>query len=134
MRVKKITIISILLLSVVFVVLSGCEIKKSNVNSKNDSETNNVEKVKKDNIETQNTERITEKKDEMEEIEYKELDDGTYEWNKSIYKYKLNIKDDNDETKFVVLANRNNITYQEVIDVIESSDSEAGDFVIVETK
>ena len=28
MRVKKITIISILLLSVVFVVLSGCEIKK----------------------------------------------------------------------------------------------------------
>ena len=46
----------------------------------------------------------------------------------------LNIKDDNDETKFVVLANRNNITYQEVIDVIESSDSEAGDFVIVETK
>ena len=61
MRVKKITIISILLLSVVFVVLSGCEIKKSNVNSKNDSETNNVEKVKKDNIETQNTEKITEK-------------------------------------------------------------------------
>ena len=134
MRVKKITIISILLLSVVFVVLSGCEIKKSNVNSKNDSETNNVEKVKKDNIETQNTEKKKKKKDEMEEIEYKELDDGTYEWNKSIYKYKLNIKDDNDETKFVVLANRNNITYQEVIDVIESSDSEAGDFVIVETK
>ena len=28
MRVKKITIISILLLSVVFFVLSGCEIKK----------------------------------------------------------------------------------------------------------
>lgn len=108
--------------------------QRSGVINVSSTKSNASSNLKKDNIETQNTEKITEKKDEMEEIEYKELDDGTYEWNKSIYKYKLNIKDDNDETKFVVLANRNNITYQEVIDVIESSDSEAGDFVIVETK